>query len=324
MDIRAFFASLAVVFVVCRGCTVLEPTARYANSSENDENKVYYSEIVVFGRVGEALTGSYPYSNIPGVFTMTFDVLCTFKGAQHIKSMKTIIIAGLGNENKQIAGCPNASVSTNDEVIMFLKSTKQQNVFEVEFAPGKGAIQVIVDDLTTVCGIEEDTSSEHPCATYAPTGPDECRMYKPPVPRPPDDVHTLVASTPNPPDHEVTTKNITDSMNQQTVKEVHAGKMVSEEVASSSTRSMGNSTTNMPTKLASTRNHLDRNNTPKVTTVMTQQSVVETKIKDDKTVNEEVAISKTGNVGDSKNKSCPISIISLLLFCFTTLLALLV
>lgn len=260
MDTR-IFVFLAIVFAICKGCSVFEPNARTANSSEAPEVKVHYSEIVVFGKVGEIVTGNYPFSNISGVSTRSFKVFCIFKGKQDLHSQTNITIVGLGNENKQIMGCPNATVNTDDEVIMFLKSTKQTTLFELEFAPISGATSHILDELSAVCGLEKDPGDK--CVDFDPTG--ECIPY---IPSPTKEVASHQQPTSNPALPELET------------------------------------TTQKP---------------------ITNQTVVEASVKDDKMINNKVESSNNKYMRVSDNKCCSISTISLLmLLCVSALMILLV
>lgn len=317
MDLRVFFAPLAIVFAFCRACSNLEPNARLVNSSESDENKVYYSEIVVFGKVGQTVTGDYPFSNISGISAISFDIYCTFKGATHINSLNKIIIAGLGNQNKQIVGCPNATVETDKEVIMFIKSTGQKGVFELEFAPVKGQADVILDDLSTVCGLEQDTDSTHTCGDYETSNDKDCSQF---VPRPIiNEVDTHIADSSKQFKHNVTSKD-TPLVTQNAVNN---DKMVNEGVATSKTSRMSTTTNKMSTQLATTQKPLARDMATKkaTTSLMTKHAPVETNIGNDKMVNDEVARSKTIADNDaSQDNSCSISTISLLLVCCAALL----
>ena len=60
---------------------------------EYEDQKVFFSEYVAFGKVGGDVTGNYPYSDVAGVRTVKFKVKCSFKGDQ---MPEDIFIAGVG------------------------------------------------------------------------------------------------------------------------------------------------------------------------------------------------------------------------------------
>lgn len=87
---------LCAVFCIVQSCTIdLEYGARATNKNlnENDERKIYYSEVVVFGQITKNVTGSYPMSSLEGIYTVEFDVFCYYKGGP---VPDTIYIAGMG------------------------------------------------------------------------------------------------------------------------------------------------------------------------------------------------------------------------------------
>lgn len=89
-----------MVLVPCIfGCTKLKYGARAHETKDpfdSDERKVYYSDVVVFGEIGETVVGDYPYKGIEGVSTIKFKVLCTYKAENVSEIPSTIFIAGIG------------------------------------------------------------------------------------------------------------------------------------------------------------------------------------------------------------------------------------
>lgn len=174
----------AVLFSYVLCCTKLEPGARATGRDgddeyDKDERKVYYSQVVVWGEVVANATGNYPFKDIPGVYTVKFNVICTYKGGP---VPSTIYIAGVGNLNKELPSCPSAPLGESKNHVMFLKKTSRPEVFEIEFKPNQGDASVILDDLSIVCGLNlsdvdyHDTmcgdfppmSKKHGCAEWTP------------------------------------------------------------------------------------------------------------------------------------------------------------
>lgn len=83
---------LMVVYCVL-GCSKLERGARVLNGEDEDERKVHYSKVVVYGNIGDTVTGDYPFKGVAGVYTVEFEVLCTYLGGP---VSKKIHISGIG------------------------------------------------------------------------------------------------------------------------------------------------------------------------------------------------------------------------------------
>lgn len=86
--------SVLLMVVVCvLGCSKLERGARAVNATDEDERKVHYSKVVVYGNINGTVIGDYPFSDLDGVHTIKFEVLCTYLGG---KVPKIIYISGIG------------------------------------------------------------------------------------------------------------------------------------------------------------------------------------------------------------------------------------
>lgn len=96
MEKICFALGVCCLISLSFGCTIdLEYGARATDKSENemDHRKIYYSEIVVFGQIKRNVSGNYPLESKEGVYSVEFEVICTYKGGP---VPKTIVIAGMG------------------------------------------------------------------------------------------------------------------------------------------------------------------------------------------------------------------------------------
>lgn len=96
MEKISFALGVCCLISLSFGCTIdLEYGARATDKSENemDHRKIYYSEVVVFGQIKKNVTGNYPMNDKEGVYSVEFDVICTYKGGP---VPETIVIAGMG------------------------------------------------------------------------------------------------------------------------------------------------------------------------------------------------------------------------------------
>lgn len=81
---------------VCFGCTVDFPPGvrtKDRHGHESDIVKVQYSDVVAVGKVSVPVSGDFPWERYDGMYTVRFEVSCTFKGG-NIPSL--INIAGMG------------------------------------------------------------------------------------------------------------------------------------------------------------------------------------------------------------------------------------
>lgn len=178
---------------------------------DSDDRKVYYSDVVVYGEPLETVQGDYPFKDIDGVSTIKFNVLCVYK-AEGFEVPSTIYIAGIGNENGQIKGCPAAPIGDSKSAVMFLKRTDKHDVFEIEFKPNIGEIDIILDDLSVACGLSLHEGHDEECGFYQPLKKDEgCVSWTPinikkPEPEPEPESEEVEKTEPETPKEESTQK----------------------------------------------------------------------------------------------------------------------
>lgn len=176
-----FFSILFVLVSYVYGCSDLGPGARASGKAgdeyDEDARKIFYSEVVVFGWVAGNVSGNYPFNGISGVYTIQFDVRCTYKGGS-IPS--TIFIAGIGNTMGELPNCPMAPLHGSNYAIMFLKRTERPEVFEVEFKPNVGPVEILLDDLCINCGIKLEENYDDVCEEFLPIVED-CVAWRPVV-----------------------------------------------------------------------------------------------------------------------------------------------
>jgi len=166
---------LCCVAVAVHGCStdlpwyVRQPPPSYQMLAA----KIKFSSHVLFGRSVRKVNGAeYPFDGIDGVFTLEFDVLCSYKGG---RVPQTVYIAGMGNTNGALPGCPSVEMPTTEYSVMFLKQTRMPSVFEVEFASiDSDDSDIMLDDLTVMCGLEqhEETAADE-CADVYPLSEDD-------------------------------------------------------------------------------------------------------------------------------------------------------
>ncbi|XP_045166539.2 uncharacterized protein LOC123529965 isoform X1 [Mercenaria mercenaria] len=211
LGIYAITVGLIFVLPCVLGCSKFKPGARASETKDDfdtDERKVYYSEVVVFGeivgKVAKTDKRNFPYKDVEGVDTVEFKVNCTYLGGPDIPS--TIYISGIGNENGEIPGCPPAPVGASKEAVMFLKRAEipgHNDVFETEFKPNFGEVEIMLDDLSLTCGLNLTENSHEICKDYPPlTLEEECIKWEPivitPKPKPEKTTKPKPVVTPKP------------------------------------------------------------------------------------------------------------------------------
>lgn len=173
------------------GCTQFTAyMARLPAGNETDTQKVYYSKIVLYGKVVSKIEGEDDtWSDLDGVYTVKVDVLCIYKGGNIMKAKnggevpKTIYVTGAGNLNKQKAGCPKAPLEEGDVPLLYLKETEDGDVYEVEYKPAKDSADFLLDELSLNCNLQLITL-DPVCEGYPPYDGPDCLVYTPPT-RPP-------------------------------------------------------------------------------------------------------------------------------------------
>ena len=60
-----------------------------------------------------------------------------------------------GNTKQKIRGCPKAELKLDHSYVFFLNN-KTGDHYEVEFEPLAGESEIIIDDLTIICGLKRE------------------------------------------------------------------------------------------------------------------------------------------------------------------------
>ncbi|KAL4225841.1 hypothetical protein ACF0H5_013830 [Mactra antiquata] len=168
---------LAMFSCYVHGCQ-LEPGVMSPTGVDDDPKKIYYSDYVIYGEVIRNHTGNVLHTNINGIYAAEVSVLCNYRG-NNVPS--DIIVTGLGNLNNELPNCPVASMNGSTDGVFFLRRIGDSNVFETQFAPNTGAIEIILDDLTIYCGLNLTGNPTDLCIDYEPLPVGECEQYIPPT-----------------------------------------------------------------------------------------------------------------------------------------------
>ena len=71
------------------------------------------------------------------------------------RELPRIYIYISGNKKQKIRGCPKAELKTDHSYVFFLNN-KTGDHYEVEFEPLAGESEIIIDDLTIICGLKRE------------------------------------------------------------------------------------------------------------------------------------------------------------------------